>query len=198
MGKVLTAIATGLFFVLKIIFWILKFIVTILGEIIVFFGLYVPIVYAILGAILARFTTFSLTEPSTDLNLFFLGLGLCGVCAIIITIRNFVIRPFKTVFGKFAKRRKDQLSSVPKMKKKEKDQPRRKDDITNDSDLVVEPTNTKRKKGKEALDESEKPLIYRSRVHPEITVYEYSDRFDLYRDSDDDELGKKFVKTEYK
>lgn len=31
-------------------------------------------------------------------------------------------------------------------------------------------------------NEPEKPLIYRSRVMPELTVYEYKDRYDLFRE----------------
>ncbi|MBQ2714427.1 MAG: hypothetical protein IJF76_02220 [Clostridia bacterium] len=173
MGKVLTIVATGIFFVLKFIFWLLKCIVTVLGDFIIFFGLYIPGLYLIFGALLVRFSNFSFTTPSTDLNLFFMGLGLSVLCAVIITIRNLVVKPFKAVFGKTKEKTKENIKSRPRFKKSE-DKPRRQEE-----------------------NNSPYPLIYRSEIYPEITVHEYEDRFDLYRDSDD-ELGKKFVRTEYK
>lgn len=185
MGKFLSIIITIIFFIIKILYWLLKAIVIILGDILIFFGLYIPGLYLLFGATLSRYLDFSMINPGTDRTLFFVGLGLCLVCAVIITIRNLIIKPFKTVFGNFKdKAKKEIVESRPKLKdsklKKDKDKPRRGKDIP-----------------EEKPQDIQYPLVYKSKIYPEITVYEYEDRFELFRDSDD-ELGKKYVKTEFK
>lgn len=171
MGKVLSLLFAGLFFGVKILYWILKAIITLLGKILVFFGLYIPGVYLLLGAVLTKFSVFSFSVLDTRLNLFILGLILCVVCAIIISVRNLIVKPFATVvknFGKDAK--KEFVDNRPKIKKNAKDNPRR--------------------------EQTPYPLVYRSQIYPDITVHEYEDRFDLYRDEKNGKI--KFFKTEYK
>lgn len=171
MGKILSFIFAGLFFAVKIVYWLLKAIIILLGKILVFFGLYIPGVYLLLGAVLTKFNVFSFSALDTRLNLFVLGLILCTICALIIAIRNLIVKPFATVLKKFGEdTKKEFVDKRPKMKKNPKDKPRR--------------------------EESPYPLVYRSQIYPDITVHEYEDRFDLYRD---DKNGKiKFFKTEYK
>lgn len=202
-------IATGIFFVLKIVFWLLKIIISILADFFIFFGLYVPGFYILFGALLSHFTEFSLTTPSTDLNLFLVGLGLAVLCAVMITVRNLIIRPFKIVFGKTKDKTKKNIKDHPRLKKndqedenedRKKEDRRVKEERADEEDAVDEENEKERrevKKKKEKDDEdSQYPLIYRSELYPEITVHEYEDRFDLYRDTEG--YGKKFFKTEYK
>lgn len=174
MGKLLSSLVTGVLFVLKILWWILKSVVHVLGEIIVFFGLYVPGLYLIFGATLSKFTGFDLTIASVDRTLFFWGLFLCLVCSAIITIRKLIIAPFKTAFSNFRSRTKKRVvGSKPQYAPSyDNDKPRR------DTNYIA-------------------PLVYRSRTYPEITVHEYPDRFELFRDSGDG-MGLKYFKTEYK
>ena len=171
MGKVLSSLVTGLLFVIKILWWILKSLVHVLGEIIVFFGLYVPGLYLLFGAALSKFLGFNMTVASTNRTLFFWGLFLCLVCAVIITIRKLIIMPFKKVFGNFKDKTKKQIEdSKPRYDRQ--DPPRR-----------------------QPLKDG--PLVYQSRKYPEITVHEYPDRFELFRDFHDG-MGLTYVKTEYK
>ena len=172
MGKVLSIIFTGLFFGVKILYWILKAIVTLLGKILVFLGLYIPGLYLILGAILTKFSVFSFSVRDTRLNLFILGLILCVLCSLIIAIRNIVLKPFKTALHKFGEdAKKEFIDNRPKIKKPQTDKPRRHEEYY--------------------------PLVYRSQIYPDITVHEYEDRFELFRDTPDGKK-QKFYKTEYK
>ena len=173
MGKLLSSLITGSLFLLKIVWWILKSLIHVLAEIIIFFGLYVPGLYLLFGAVLSKFAGFNMAVASTNRTLFFWGLFLCVVCSAIITIRKLVIAPFKTAFGNFkAKTKKSIRASKPRY---EPYAPPRRD---NGYDTGY-------------------PMIYRSKMYPEITVHEYPDRFELFRDSPDG-MGPRHVKTEYK
>lgn len=171
MGKVLSSLITGLLFVIKILWWVLKSLVHVLGEIIVFFGLYVPGLYLLFGATLSKFAGFDMSAVGTNRTLFFWGLFLCLVCSVIITIRKLIIAPFKTVFGNFKSKTKNRI---------EKSRPH--------YDTPQQPRR---------MEQGKIPLIYQSRTYPEITVHEYHDRFELFRDGGDG-MGLKYVKTEYK
>ena len=172
MGKVLSIAFTGLLFGVKILYWILKAIVTLLGKILVFFGLYIPGIYLIFGAILTKFSVLSFSVQDTRLNLFILGLILCVVCALIITVRNILVKPFKTALTNLKNdAKKEFVDNRPKMKKSSTDKPRRHAEYY--------------------------PLVYRSQIYPDITVHEYEDRFELFRDTPNGKK-QKFFKTEYK
>ena len=171
MGKLLSSLITGLMFVIKLLWWIFKSVVHVLGEIIVFFGLYVPGLYLLFGAVLSKFLGFSMVDASVDRTLFFWGLFLCLVCSVIITIRKLIIAPFKTAFGNFKSNTKKRIENT-KPRYEQSEPPRR-------------------------TSEPYAPLVYQSRTYPEITVHEYPDRFELFRDEHNG-MGLKYVKTEYK
>lgn len=79
--------------------------------------------------------------------------------------------PFKKVFGNFKSKAKKQMEdSKPHFDRE--DPPRRQ-------------------------VPADRPLVYQSRKYPEITVHEYPDRFELFRDFNDG-MGLTYVKTEYK
>ena len=197
MGKALTIIAAGIFFLLKIVYWILKLIVSVLADIFIFFGLYIPALFLIFGVVLTKFTDFSFTSLDTNLNLYVVGLGLCVLCAVIITIRNLIIRPFKIVFGKTKEKTKKTLADRPKFKREDKEDRRRVEEKSFDK-RQDEKSFDEKDKREESIDNEreERPLIYRSEIYPEIIVHEYEDRFDLYKEVDG--YGKKFFRTEYK
>lgn len=169
MGKALTLIFTGLVFIFKLLFWLFKVIVRAVGEIIIFFGLYIPGLYLLFGVILSKFTEFDINAVGLDRTLFLIGLGLCLVCSILLTVRKLIITPIKTVFSGVGKRTKKTISSRPDFR----DEQRR----------------------VERNPYSPYPLEYRSKLYPDIKVREWSDRFELFKD---DGEGEKFYKVEYK
>ncbi len=168
MGRALTLIVTGLVFAIKILFWLFKIIVRAVGEIIVFFSLYIPGLYLLVGAFLSKFAGFDINAPGLDRTLFLIGIVLCVLCSLILTIRKLIITPFKTAFSGVARRTKKEFSSRPEFKEEER---------------------------KIISSNSPYPLEYRSKIYPDIKVREWSDRFELYKH---DGEGEKLYKIEYK
>ncbi len=170
MGRALTLIVTGAVFLVKIIIWLFRVIVRALGEIIVFFGLYIPGLYLLLGAVLSKYLGFDLNVAGTERTLYLIGIALCFLCSALITIRKLVIAPVRTAFSGMGKRTKREIVKRPYFREEERR-------VTRD------------------FKSSPYPLEYRSKLYPEIRVREWSDRFELYRD---DGEGEKFFKVEYK
>ncbi len=203
-------------------------IIRLLLKCLLFFGLWVPLLYAVLGVILYYVCHFDIFDFSTYSILYLSGGVACVVCMIIITITNAIVRPAKKAFSadpeqeKIKKeRRKKKPSSHLWDKQKaavesdtlspplsESFMPEKKSSFLHDVPSYLptmppeEPNETVGaedpfmdwlpiKKTPEAKPQvvkqpkMEKPKIYFSTLRPDILVYEYSDRFELYRISGD-------------
>ena len=84
-------------------------------------------------------------------NLFFVGLAVSVLCSVVIGIRNYVIKPL----------RRTDSRPTPLASRRG-----RRDVVDLPEPRQVTP---------------DRPLIYRSRIYPDVTVYEFRDRFDLYK-----------------
>ncbi len=73
---------------LKLVFTVVKETIKILAQIIVYFGLYVPFFYGIVGVIMVSMGYFSFDVIDVDSILFYVGLSMCGVCSIVISIKS--------------------------------------------------------------------------------------------------------------
>jgi len=89
---------------IKLFFGFLKKLIQVLSSLIVYLGLYVPLFYMLFGVILLLTTDFTLGGGGTEQILFFVGLGLCCIVSIIIMVRNFLVKPFSSIFAAFRKR----------------------------------------------------------------------------------------------
>ncbi len=81
-------IAILLLGVLKLVYTIVKETIKVLARVIVYFGLYVPFFYFITGSVLVSMGYFSFDVIDIDSILFYVGLGMCLLCALVITIRS--------------------------------------------------------------------------------------------------------------
>lgn len=112
--------------VIKLFFKLLWVIVKILATLFLFFGLYIPLFYAVFGIVLLATTDFTLGVVGTDQILYYIGLGLCGVASVIISIRNLIVRPFSSIFAPFLEYRdavKKEREKFDKNKDGEKEKP---------------------------------------------------------------------------
>lgn len=141
-GCVLGFVASKVF---SVIWSVLELVLSVVAKVVVYFGLYLPIMSLIFGGALYLAYGFNPFGGGVDGNLYIFGLCLSILGAVIITIRNVIIKPIQKYFvdGK-----------------------------------VVEYT------GKRHRGAPEPPKIYKSRVTPGITVYEYENRYDLYEEID--------------
>jgi len=86
--------------IFKAIWKVLKLIATIIAKIIVYFGLWMSILFLIFGAILHWTYGFELFDRSTDSILYILGLCLTLVIAVLLSIRNLIVKPYRKYFKK--------------------------------------------------------------------------------------------------
>lgn len=93
--------------VIKLIFKLIWVIVKILAALFIFFGLYIPLFYGVFGIALLAATDFVLGVLGTDQVLYFLGFGLSCLAAVIISIRNLIVRPISAIFAPFLEYRDD-------------------------------------------------------------------------------------------
>lgn len=85
---------------LKIIFKGIRALVEILADVIFYFGLYVPILYLIYGAVLHGVFRFELFNLTTDSKLFIFGFAICIAASLLISVKNLIVKPYKRFFKK--------------------------------------------------------------------------------------------------
>lgn len=100
-----------------------------------YFGLYVPFFYFLYGLIIHLTLGVVLFDFSTNSQLYLLGLLLCLVSSVIISVRNIILTPLKSALKFYDSRKRP-----------------------------------------------EKPLVYRSELMPDLIIYEYENRYEVYRD----------------
>jgi hypothetical protein len=187
--------------VFKLIFYVVSTAIKLIANILVFFGLYIPFFYLIYGEMLLLFTDFVLVPYTSDLGLYIFGLVLSCFCSVIISVKNLIVKPIKAVLGRDDKEDGhyyEERRRRPPMRYTGGDYPRPRRQIN--------PPIRSRQYGYYRIDSPyeyfdridsfyEHPEIYRSEVRPDIIVYEYHDRFDLYRHNGD---ILEYVETKYR
>lgn len=73
---------------LRLVYTIVKETLKILAQIIVYFGLYVPFFYFVTGIVLVSMGYFSFDVINVDSILYYVGLGMCGICSVVITVKS--------------------------------------------------------------------------------------------------------------
>lgn len=74
--------------VLKLVYTVIKEFVKIVARIIVYFGLYVPFFYFLTGTVLVSLGYFRFDVIDIDSILFYVGLSMCVLCAVVLTVRS--------------------------------------------------------------------------------------------------------------
>lgn len=167
MGSALKVIAIGVLELSKLII-----------KLLVFFGLWLPLIYTLFGLILYYTLNFNPFELQLEGQLFISGFVACVICSVIISIRNLIIKPIKSVAKGF------KTPIWTKVPIKEKEEPTKK-------------LKTKHPIVATSLEEIEKPRpsIYYSTLEMNTLIHEYKDRFEIYRLEDN---KAKLERVEYK
>ena len=97
------ALVLAVWGVVKLCFGFLKKVISMLSSLILFLGLYIPLFYLVFGLVLLATTSFTFGGTGTNQILYYVGLGLCCIASLIISIRNLIVRPFSSVFSAFRK-----------------------------------------------------------------------------------------------
>lgn len=121
--------------ILSVLTRFVGYVIRFLSTVMLYFGLYIPFFYLLYGLIIHLTLNVALFNFSVNSQLYLLGILLCLVCAVIISVRNLVLEPIKSVLKRLDNRH------AP-----------------------------------------EQPLIYRSEIMPELVIYEYTNRYEVFRD----------------
>lgn len=194
--------ALGLMFgsFLKLLTAILNITVHFLAAVFSFFGLWLPFIYALIGFILYFAFKFNPFEGGTEGQLFIAGFAASCICALVITIRNLIIKPIKSTLTGYAnpiwedanKKLEEYRRPNVRIRQPEK---RVYADRREEECGKREPSRPREYGKRIAAGEYEKPEIYYSKLEEGLLVHEFSDRFELYRIVGD---RAKLERVEYK
>lgn len=150
-------------------------------------GLFFPFLYGFFGLMMFLFCGLDFTQMNTDLTLYILGLVLSAVCMIIWAIRYIILKP------NAAYNERQQARAQKREQSRQKRQynasvryPVHQEYFDDESHYAPQ---------RYQPEQREKPRIYRSRKHPELIVYDYSDRFELFHEENGELI---YYKTEFK
>lgn len=232
-GSILRSIVEFLAFFFKVVF-----------KILTFFGLWIPLIYAAFGWILYLALDFNPFKFDTLGTLYLCGGLACVVAAAIISVRNVIVKPAKSIYNGYKhpiwkKAEEEEIDkeaeflkyaerseTVKNYKKESRYNPPeiedfrlpKENDYSADYLLPIEDfsarTESEKCGGKyslnldwlpkiedndtetvsvRALPKEEEPLVYFSKIKPELLIHEYSDRFEVFRMA-----GEKCIPVEVK
>lgn len=213
----------------------------VLSKLLVLFGLWIPLVYALFGVLLHFAFNFNPLDFSLYSSLYLSGAAACVVCCVIISVRNIIVRPARSVFDGYKhplweKRREekiaqeeDEYQSYLSEKRPETLSPPDIDDLETKkyrkktvdflppagdfryygeencvnagAQLEYSPNGYSVPRASEAepiifgTARKDKPLVYFSKLEPDLLVHEYGDRFELFRIENGRSI---FERAEYK
>ena len=175
----MTGVALGSVF--RAVFYLIGVIVKVLASVLVFTGLWVPALYALLGCVLYLVYQFDpLNNQGLYEYLYLSGAVVTIIIALVIFIRNLIINPIKkAVTGddgtepwkkKREKKRLEKALEREERDAKKRETARQKEE-KEEIPIFDEPIYEKR----------EEPNIYLSKVEADTLIHEYSDRFEVYK-----------------
>ena len=184
-------ISSAIFTAYKLVQFAFNVIAKGLSSLMVTTGLIVPATYFLFGVVLTALFGFSVSDGSTNAVIYKTGMVISFVIAVLVFVYNVFIRPVKRATrSKNAKHKLDKLPEQNTVQTPaplppayvgdayESAPPRRQTYPVQTSDEYYAGARMPERR----LTGKEMPLIYRSKVHEGIIVYEYSDCFRLYRE----------------
>ena len=147
--------------VLKVVGMVLLQTLRVLANTIVYFGLYVPFFYFILGGIFVGIGAFSFSAVSVNMVLFYVGLALCFGVSVCIFVRSYAKKPVRSVAQ----------GSVAAVRA-----------VAGRSRHVAAKRRVVADSEAEMASAGRPLLVYYSQENPNHLVHEYEDYFDVYYD----------------
>ena len=94
-------IGAGIVAILTIFWKVIKFVAEVIAKLIIYLGLWAPLLYLAYGGILMLiYKDFHMFSMDTNSIIYFVGLILCLIISLIITIKNLIVKPFKKIFSR--------------------------------------------------------------------------------------------------
>ncbi len=198
MIKFIKGIFVGSIF--RLIIYVISTVIKLTANIMIFFGLYVPFFYLLYGEALILFADFAILPYTADTGLYLFGLVLSLFCSVIITIKSLLVNPIKSIFGR------DEKEDIPtphynNQNYYQQEPPNIERDYSEQYNLENRRDNYSpyrtdsgyfRLESREEFfsrtagtrTHNESPDIYRSENNPDLVIYEYHNKYDIYRVQD--------------
>ena len=94
-------IGAGIVAILTFFWKVIKFVAEVIAKLIIYLGLWAPLLYLAYGGILMLiYKDFHMFSMDTNSIIYFVGLILCLIISVIITIKNLIVKPFKKIFSR--------------------------------------------------------------------------------------------------
>jgi len=194
---------------LRVLIYIVNGLIKLIVAVMVFFGLWAPFFYALLGAALYLTLKFDPFSGSVDSKLYLAGFAGSLLCALLLTIRHIFDHPAKSVAEGFRNpvwKKPEDEEEGRRRENEDEGRSRRRERENEDSHYERRGGEESYRRRYYAEEERERaperqrtayesPRIYYSALEKDTIVHEYADRFEVFRIRD----GRPVLdKVEYK
>lgn len=171
-------LSASLITLLKGLIKLVNVIITIIARIMLLLGLWVPFFYIVISIIIMLSFKTNILSMTGYNYLYIIGLILCIVISVIITIRNLLLKPIKELINyRKVQLEYDKRKAEAREKRLYEKNPKRY--FATKGKLPDENSEYYNKKGK-ITNIDELPKIYRSEINSEIIIHEYKDKFEVF------------------
>lgn len=177
-------LSASLITLLKGLIKLVNVIITIIARIMLLLGLWVPFFYIVISVILMLSFKTNILSMTGYNYLYIIGMILCIIISVIITIRNLLLKPIKELINyRKVQLEYDKRKAEAREKKLYEKNPKRY--FATKGKLPDEDSEYYNKKGK-ITNIDELPKIYRSEINNEIIIHEYKDKFEVFLEKENE------------
>lgn len=177
-------LSASLITLLKGLIKLVNVIITIIARIMLLLGLWVPFFYIVISVILMLSFKTNILSIEGYNYLYIIGMILCIIISVIITIRNLLLKPIKELINyRKVQLEYDKRKAEAREKKLYEKNPKRY--FATKGKLPDEDSEYYNKKGK-ITNIDELPKIYRSEINNEIIIHEYKDKFEVFLEKENE------------
>lgn len=177
-------LSASLITLLKGLIKLVNVIITIIARIMLLLGLWVPFFYIVISIIIMLSFKTNILSMTGYNYLYIIGLILCIIISIIITIRNLLLKPIKELINyRKVQLEYDKRRAEAREKKLYEKNPKRY--FATKGKLPDEDSEYYNKKGK-VTNINELPKIYRSEINNDIIIHEYKDKFEVFLEKENE------------
>lgn len=177
-------LSASLITLLKGLIKLVNVIITIIARIMLLLGLWVPFFYIVISIIIMLSFKTNILSMTGYNYLYIIGLILCIIISIIITIRNLLLKPIKELINyRKVQLEYDKRRAEAREKKLYEKNPKRY--FATKGKLPDEDSEYYNKKGK-VTNIDELPKIYRSEINNDIIIHEYKDKFEVFLEKENE------------
>lgn len=177
-------LSASLITLLKGLIKLFNVIITIIARIMLLLGLWVPFFYIVISIIIMLSFKTNILSMTGYNYLYIIGLILCIIISIIITIRNLLLKPIKELINyRKVQLEYDKRRAEAREKKLYEKNPKRY--FATKGKLPDEDSEYYNKKGK-VTNIDELPKIYRSEINNDIIIHEYKEKFEVFLEKENE------------